>query len=104
MHECKNPKCRKRISLRVGTVMQFSKLPFYVWMYTLCMMILSPKEPSVLALHRFSKDRCGIKRYQPVWEMCHKIRQAMGIGDSRKKLEGEVEVDEAFFTTTHKAP
>ena len=77
MHECKNPKCRKRISLRVETVMQFSKLSFYVWMYTLGMMALSPKEPSVLALHRFNKDRCGIKRYQPVWEMCHKIRQAM---------------------------
>ena len=32
--------------------------------------------------------------------MCHKIRQAMGIADSRKMLDGEVKVDEAFFTTT----
>lgn len=101
MHECNNRKCRKRTGLRVGTVMQFSKLPFYVWMYTPCMMVLSPRIPSALSLHRFIQDRCGIKRYQPVWEMCHKMREGMGIHDRQRMPEGKVEVDEAFFTTTH---
>ena len=99
-HQCMNHKCKKRINLKVGTVMQFSRLPFQVWMYAICMITLLPKCPSALSLHRYIKRRWGIKRYQPVWEMCHKIRQSMGISDGWRILDGEVEVDEAFFTTT----
>lgn len=99
-HQCMNPKCKKRINLKVGTVMQFSKLPLQVWMYAICMITLLPKCPSALSLHRYIKRRWGIKRYQPVWEMCHKIRQGIGIADSWRMIDGEVEVDETFFTTT----
>jgi hypothetical protein len=41
----------------------------------------------------------GHKRYQPVWEMMHKLRSVMGLTDSRYQLTKAVELDEAFFTT-----
>ena len=41
----------------------------------------------------------GRKRYQPVWEMVHKLRDVMGKRDARYNLHGDVEIDEGFFST-----
>lgn len=38
----------------------------------------------------------GAKFYQPVWEMCHKIKSLMGLMDNKHKMRGRLEVDEAF--------
>ena len=43
----------------------------------------------------------GHKRYQPIWEMLHKIREAMGKRDSQYTLSGEIELDEVFFTVDY---
>ena len=40
----------------------------------------------------------GLKRYQPVWAMVHKLRKAMGQRDDRYTLEGMIEMDEGYFT------
>jgi len=40
----------------------------------------------------------GLKRYEPVWTMVHKIRDAMGQRDERYTLEGMIEADEGYFT------
>ena len=32
------------------------------------------------------------KRYQPVWEMVHKLRDVMGKRDARYNLHGDVEI------------
>ncbi len=40
----------------------------------------------------------GLKRYEPVWAMTHKIRDAMGQRDDRYTLEGMIEADEGYFT------
>jgi len=39
----------------------------------------------------------GHKRYEPVWYMMQKIRFAMGQRDAKYQLEGEIEVDDAYF-------
>ena len=39
------------------------------------------------------------KRYQPIWEMANKLRDVMGKRDDEYQLSGEVELDDAFFTT-----
>jgi hypothetical protein len=39
----------------------------------------------------------GLKRIEPVWYMMQKIRIAMGKRDSRYKLKGEIEMDDAFI-------
>jgi len=40
----------------------------------------------------------GLKRYEPVWAMVHKLRKAMGDRDDRYTLEGMIEADEGYFT------
>lgn len=40
----------------------------------------------------------GLKRYEPVWAMVHKLRKAIGNRDARYTLEGMIELDEGYFT------
>jgi hypothetical protein len=44
------------------------------------------------------QKQLGHKRYQPIWEMMHKIRAAMGCRDTMYNLGGEIEFDEGYFT------
>ncbi|MBS1650548.1 MAG: IS1595 family transposase, partial [Bacteroidetes bacterium] len=44
------------------------------------------------------QKQLGLKRYEPVWAMVHKLRKAMGKRDDRYTLEGMIEMDEAYFT------
>ena len=89
--QCK--KCGSRISLRSGTVMENSNLPFQYWMLCIELMTISKKSFSALEMQRL----LGHKRYEPIWLMMHKIRRVMSKRDERYKLDGWVEFDEGFF-------
>ena len=89
--QCK--KCGSRISLRSGTVMENSNLPFHYWMICIELMTLSKKSFSALEMQRM----LGHKRYEPIWFMMHKIRRVMSIRDEKHKLKGCIEFDEGFF-------
>lgn len=89
--QCK--KCGSRISLRSGTVMENSNLPFQYWMICIELMTLSKKSFSALEMQRM----LGHKRYEPIWFMMHKIRRIMSIRDEKYKLAGCLEFDEGFF-------
>lgn len=89
--QCK--KCGYRISLRSGTVMENSNLPFQYWMICIELMTLSKKSFSALEMQRM----LGHKRYEPIWFMMHKIRRIMSIRDEKYKLAGCLEFDEGFF-------
>lgn len=91
-YECK--KCRSRTSLRSGTIMQNSNLPFLVWYKTMFLMSVTKKGFSAKEIQK----QLGLKRYEPVWAMVHKLRKAMGNRDARYTLEGMIEFDEAYFT------
>ena len=91
-YECKN--CRHRTSLRSGTVMESSNLPFLVWYKT---MFLSSATKKGFSSKEIQKQ-LGLKRYEPVWAMVHKLRKAVGKRDKRYTLEGMIEMDEAYFT------
>ncbi len=91
-YECKS--CRSRTSLRSGTMMQNSNLPFLVWYKTMFLMSCTKKGFSAKEIQR----QLGLKRYEPVWAMVHKIRKAMGNRDARYTLEGMIEMDEGYFT------
>ena len=91
-YECK--KCRSRTSLRSGTIMQGSNLPFLVWYKTMFLKSVTKKGFSAKEIQR----QLGLKRYEPVWTMVHKIRKAMGNRDTRYTLERMVELDEGYFT------
>lgn len=91
-YECK--KCRSRISLRSGTIMQSSNLSFLIWYKTMFLLTATKKGFSTKEI----QTQLGLKRYEPVWAMVHKLRKAMGNRDSRYTLEGMIEFDEAYFT------
>ena len=89
--ECK--KCKSRVSLRSGTVMEQSNLPLRYWMICIQLMTLSKKSFSALEMQRM----IGHKRYEPIWYMMHKIRRVMGKRDEKYQLKGCLEFDEGFF-------
>lgn len=91
-YECKA--CRSRTSLRRGTIMQDSNLSFLVWYKTMFLMSVTKKGFSSKEIQK----QLGLKRYEPVWAMVHKLRKAMGNRDSRYTLEGMIEMDEGYFT------
>ena len=91
-YECK--KCRSRTSLRSGTIMQNSNLSFLIWYKTMFLMSMTKKGFSSKEIQK----QLGLKRYEPVWAMVHKLRKAMGNRDDRYTLEGMIEMDEGYFT------
>ena len=75
--------------------MQGSKLPVFDWF--VAMFLIAGTKRAISALE--VQCRLGRKRYQPVWEMMHKLRDVMGKRDSLYRLFDQVELDEGFFTT-----
>ena len=92
-YQCK--KCKTRTSLRSGTVMHASNLPFRYWFIAMHLLTSTKKSFSALELQR----QIGHKFYEPVWFMLKKLRATMGIRDSQYQLDDVVEVDEGFFSS-----
>jgi hypothetical protein len=92
-YECK--RCHSRQSLRSGTVMEHSKLPFRYWFVAMHLLTGTKKSFSASELQR----QLGHKRFQPIWEMMHKLRNVMGQRDNKYQLSGQIELDNAFITT-----
>ncbi len=92
-YECK--KCKTRTTLRSGTIMHHSKLPFRYWFIAIHLLTSTKKSFSAKEVQR----QLGHKRYQPIWEMLHKLRIVMGERDEKYQLEGQIELDEGFFST-----
>jgi hypothetical protein len=88
MHECKD--CKRRVSLRSGTCLIHTKLPFQYWYMTLFLMTATKKGFSALEMRR----QLGHKRYEPIFEMMHKIRAAMGKRDDQYLLNDMIELDD----------
>ncbi len=91
--------CGFRTSIRSGTVMQSSNLPIRVWMMAITFITATKKGFSAAELQR----QLGLKRYEPVFRMYHKLRVVMGQRDERYRLEDMVEYDEAFVDKATKA-
>lgn len=87
--------CRHETTLRSGTVMQGSKLPIRDWFAVMFLLTATKRAISAKEMQR----QLGRKRYQPVWEMTHKLRDVMDRRDSAYKLHGDMEIDEGFFST-----
>ncbi|KAA6346001.1 hypothetical protein EZS27_005581 [termite gut metagenome] len=92
-YECKQ--CGKRQSLRANTVMHGSQLPFRYWFIAIHLLTSTKKSFSAAELQR----QLGHKRYEPIWNMLHKLRGIMGKRDEQYSLSGVIELDEGFFST-----
>jgi hypothetical protein len=65
-----------------------------IWYKTMFLMTATKKGFSSKEIQK----QLGMKRYEPVWAMVHKLRKAMGNRDARYTLEGMIEMDEGYFT------
>ena len=75
--------------------MHNSKLSFQYWFMAMVFITSTKKTFSTKEVQR----QLGHNRYQPIWEMMHKLRSVMGLRDERYSLKHEVELDEGFFET-----
>ena len=91
IYQCKV--CKTRTTLRSGTVMQSSNLPFRYWFMAIHLMTSTKKGFSALELQRQLRH----KFYEPVWYMVQKLRKTMGLRDGKYHLNKIVELDEGFF-------
>jgi transposase-like protein len=90
LYQCKL--CNHQASVTAGTIMDKTRTPLRKWFLAFYHMSEDKRGISALAL----KEKLDIA-YQTAWTMCHKIRHAMGERDKDYKLDGIVELDEAFF-------
>ena len=88
-------KCGHVTTLTAGTVMHNSKLPLLYWFKAIHLIGATKTTFSAKEMQRQLKH----KRYQPIWEMMHKLRSAMGLRDMKYELGEVVELDEAYITT-----
>ena len=91
--QCKQ--CRFRTTLRSGTVLHATKLPYMYWYIAMHLMTSTKKGFSAHELKR----QLGHKRYEPIWAMMHKIRESMGLADAKFILKDSVGIDDAYIST-----
>ena len=85
-------KCRRRTSLKAGTVMESSNLSLQSWFTAFLLMSATKKGFSCLEFQR----QLGLKSYETAFKLMHKIRAVMGQRDDLCLLKGMVEYDEAY--------
>ena len=88
-HKCGD--CRKRFSIKVGTIFEDSKIGIRQWMLAVYL-ITSHKKG--IASTQLAKD-LGVTQ-KTAWFMLHRIRYAARTQSFNAPLEGEVEVDETY--------
>ena len=89
-HKC--GECRKRFSIRVGTIFEDSKLPLRKWFMAIWL-ITSHKKG--IASTQLAKD-IGITQ-KSAWFVLHRLRHAAQTRSFKRPLDGEVEADETFI-------
>jgi len=88
IYRCKSCKCD--FTVRMGTVMQGSKIPLRKWVYAMYLVCTARKGISSLQL---SKE-LGITQ-KSAWHLLQRIREACG--DESGQLSGIVEIDETYI-------
>jgi len=82
--------CRKHFSVRIGTVLNESKLPLLKWLLAIYVLTNSKKGVSSVQLAEY----LGVTQ-KTAWFLAHRIRETWEQGN--KRLEGTVEVDETYI-------
>lgn len=88
--QCKN--CRSQISVTTGTMFHRTRTPLQYWFWAIFLTAKDKRGHSALQL---SKE-LDIS-YDKAWLMVHKIRAAMAYRDTLYRLDGIVEMDDAYF-------
>ena len=89
-HKCYE--CRKRFSIKVGTIFQDTKLPLRTWYAAIWMITNHPKG---IASTTLATD-LGITQ-KTAWFVLHRLRHAARTDSFNAPLKGPVEVDETYI-------
>jgi len=84
--------CGYQSSSIVGTVMEHTHLPLSLWFLAMYLLTQNKNAISALALGR----QLGIS-YKSAWLLKHKLMQAMAQHDAHYRLQGRVEIDDAYL-------
>ena len=90
-YRCRGKGCRRFFSVRVGTVMQDSKLGYQEWAIAVYLFNTNIKGTSSMKLHR----DLGISQ-KSAWHLAHRIRETWSDRQG-EPFEGPVEADETFI-------
>ncbi len=82
--------CKKRFSVKFGSVMEGSKIGYRKWAIAIYLVVTNIKGISSMKLHRDLKVT-----QKTAWFMLHRIRKAYQSGEAA--FYGEVEADESYF-------
>lgn len=88
-HKCGD--CRKRFSIKVGTIFEDTKIELRKWIMAIWL-ITSPKKG--IASTTLARD-LGITQ-KSAWHMLHRLRHAARTQSFNKPLDGEAEIDETY--------
>src|SRR5580698_7722584 len=83
--------CRKRFSIRVGTIFQDTKLPLRTWYAAIWMITAHPKG---IASTTLATD-LGITQ-KSAWFVLHRLRHAARTPSFNGRMKGDVEIDETW--------
>jgi transposase-like protein len=89
-YKCHN--CGYQTSVIAGTIFQDTHKPLTLWFRAIWYVTSQKNGTSALNLQRI----LGLGSYETAWTWLHKLRRAM-VRQGRDKLNGAVEVDEAFI-------
>ena len=90
-YRCREKKCDTGFfSVKTGSAMQSSKLPYRTWIVAMYLMATNLKSVSSMKLHR----DLGITQ-KSAWHLAHRLREARI--EYRGLFSGPVEVDETYF-------
>ena len=85
-------RCKHQASLTAGTLFDNTKLPLRTW--HLAMYLLTQSKNGISAMDL--KRQLGVS-YNTAWMVKHKLMQAMRERDDSQRLQGTVELDDAYL-------
>jgi transposase-like protein len=99
-YQCNEKDCREQFTVRNGSILESSKVPYKKWVMAFHLLCSSKKGFSAKQLQR----ELDLGSYKTAWFMLHRIRHAMETQSFDKPLAGIVEVDETYVGGKPRVP
>jgi hypothetical protein len=92
--KCAEKYCGYQVSTTAGTIFHKTKTPLYKWYLAIYLITIDKRGISAMGLMR----EIGVT-YKTAWYINKRIREGMKIADDKYKLDGDVTVDESYFSS-----
>ena len=90
--KCRAKECRHQFSVTSGTIFASRKLDFVDLLAAICIFVSNAKGMSSVQFSRTLDVQ-----YKTAWVLAHKLREALAGEIADARLDGEVEIDGAYF-------